>query len=120
MTTQNRIMRMLLLVLSIVALAAVVLVLRPGLVKPAQAQENKKTQKWEYCSVSNAYAGPNSNEWLVSVSRGGEREFLETDMSGVSAFNKLGADGWELVGVGDEPTRPGNQITTTFIFKRPR
>jgi hypothetical protein len=76
----------------------------------AQTQESKKVQRWEYCYMSAPYSTVEG--WKVAVARGGEQEIRESDQTGAAALNKLGADGWELVGATGDATK--------FFLKRPK
>jgi hypothetical protein len=75
----------------------------------AQSQQTKSVTQWEYCFVSgpSTYAKPNN--WVVSVSYGSAWQIMETDPTGVAALNKLGAEGWELVGVNSTTAGQDNQ-----------
>jgi hypothetical protein len=50
--------------------------------------------------------------WKVAVARGGEPEIRDSYHTGVAALNKLGADGWELVGATGDATK--------FFLRRPK
>jgi hypothetical protein len=116
--TLNRNLRIVLLTLFVLSLAIFALLGRSTLVKrtAAQPQESKKLQRWEYCYMS---APSRRNDgWAVMISRGDKQEALDSDMTGAAALNKLGAEGWELVGVSDEVTGQGNQTFTKFFLKR--
>ena|SRR5215813_1311021 len=91
-----------------------------SLVKPtsAQTQETKKVQRWEYCYVGAPYKTVDG--WKVKVSRGSEQEIRDSDATGAAALNKLGSDGWELVGMGSHVYDQGNQTATEFYLKRAR
>ena len=82
----------------------------------AQPQETKKLQRWEYCYMSVPQSGKDGS--YVTISRGDDQEALDSDSTGAKALNKLGADGWELVGVSNEVTN--NHTYTRFFLKRPR
>jgi hypothetical protein len=84
----------------------------------AQTQENRKTQTWEYCYMSAPYTMPEG--WKVTVSRGGKEEIRDSDTTGTAALNKLGSEGWELVGTSTNVTNQGNQTFTSFYLKRAR
>jgi len=84
----------------------------------AQTQETRKTQRWEYCYMSAPYS--TNDGWKVRVSRGGDQEIRDSDQTGAAALNKLGLDGWELVGSGGEVVNQGNQTFTHFFLKRPK
>lgn len=76
----------------------------------AQTQEAKKVQRWEYCYMSNPYSTVDG--WKVIVSQGGGQETRDTDQTGVTALNRLGSDGWELVGTSGDDTK--------FFLRRPK
>lgn len=106
-------------------LALLVLILLTGALLGCQSlfrltsvdkQESKKVQRWEYCLMSPPYPTPYG--WKVNIYLGGKDETIDSDMSSVAALNKLGADGWELVGVSDEVVNQGNQTFTKFLLKR--
>jgi hypothetical protein len=84
----------------------------------AQTQEARKTQKWEYCYVSAPYS--TINGWKVKVSRGGELEIRDSDVTGATVLNKLGSEGWELVGTSAEVYNQGNNTAINFYLKRAR
>ena len=117
---RNQNFRTVVLSLIVFSLATFTLVSRFSLVKSAlaQPQETKKLQRWEYCYMSAPY--PAKDGWKVTISRGGDQEALDSDITGATALNKLGADGWELVGVSDEVVNQSNQTTTKLILKRPK
>jgi len=118
--TLNRNFRIVFLTLFVLSLAIFVLLSRSSLVKRAvaQPQESKKLQRWEYCYMSAPY--PGKDGWKVTISRGGDQEALDSDMTGAAALNKLGSEGWELVGVSDAVTNQGNQTITRLFLKRPK
>jgi hypothetical protein len=107
-------------VLSLIVLSLATFALLGGfnLVKPAfaQPQETRKVQQWEYCYMSVPQPGKDGS--YVTISRGDHQEALDSDTTGAKALNKLGADGWELVGVSNEVTN--NHTYTRFFLKRPR
>ena len=108
-------------VLSLTVLSLAVFALLGGfnLVKSAfaQPQETKTVQRWEYCYMTVPTPKKNGG-WYVTVSRGDDQEELDSDTTGAKPLNKLGADGWELVGVSNEVTN--NHTYTRFFLKRPR
>ena len=108
----------LVLSLTVLSLAAFTLLGGFSLVKStfAQPQETKKVQRWEYCYMSVPQPGKDGS--YVTISRGDDQETIDSDMTGAKALNKLGTDGWELVGVSNEVTN--NHTYTRFFLKRPR
>ena len=107
-------------VLSLIVLGLATFALLGGfsLVKSAfaQPQETKTVQRWEYCYMT--VPTPKKNGWYVTITRGDDQEDLESDLTGAKPLNKLGADGWELIGVSNEVTN--NHTFTRFFLKRPR
>jgi hypothetical protein len=85
-----------------------------------QSQQAKKAQQWEYCYVSSPYTYKTANNWQVNISYGGATQMADTDMTGVAALDKLGADGWELVSASDESVGQGQPSKTGFLLKRPK
>ena len=79
------------------------------------------TQKWEYCAIfSNVSLGREGWKAQVVYSRDGAETFEEAGNSShlISTLNRLGADGWELVGISNEVTSMGSQTLTKFFLKR--
>ena len=118
--TLNKNLRIVLLTLFVLSLALFALLGRSTLVKRAvaQPQESKKLQRWEYCYMSAPHS--TGDGWQVTISRGEKQEALDSDTTGAAALNKLGAEGWELVGVSDEVANRGNQTFTKLFLKRPK
>ena len=116
---QNRIVSYPIALVVMVAVAGMIFLSRLNTQATAQSQETKRATQWEYCFVTNPYAYERANNWVVSVSYGGSSQIAETDVTGVSALNKLGAEGWELVGISNtsDKERP---TPTSYIFKRPK
>ena len=116
------------LVLTVICLAAIVLLGRHHVLGEAMAQAQEKHQKWEYCYVSSPLQVGNVSGGIstkVFVSQGGEKWLADSDSTGVSALNKLGAEGWELVSASDELPYPGVSpvvapTMTRFLLKRPK
>ena len=108
-------------VLSLTVLSLVTFVVLGGfsLVRSAfaQPQETKTVQRWEYCYMT-VPTPKKTGGWYVTVSRGDDQEDLDSDTTGAKPLNKLGADGWELIGVSNEVTN--NHTYTRFFLKRPR
>jgi hypothetical protein len=103
--------------LTVLSLAAFALLGGFNLAKSAFAQPQAKTvQRWEYCYMSVPQPGKDGS--YVTISRGDAQETLESDTTGAKALNRLGADGWELVGVSNEVTN--NHTYSRFFLKRPR
>jgi hypothetical protein len=69
-------------------------------------------QKWEYCAILNIT--PGTAGWKAQVARGGIIETMDSDLSGTSTLNRLGAEGWELVSVSHQT---GN--SAEYFLKRP-
>ena len=123
---KNRITRSTALVLAVICLVTIVLLGRHHALDAAMAQSQDKPQKWEYCYVSSPFllgtAGGISTK--VYVSRGAEKWMEDSDSTGVSVLNKLGADGWELVSASDELILTGGPpsppVSTRFLMKRPK
>lgn len=124
---KNRISRSALLVLVFVCLVTLILLGRGHSSGEAMAQSQQKYQKWEYCYVTSpfSYGSPDNPTLKVYISQGAEKLLADTDTTGVAVLNRLGAEGWELVGASDELTYPGGTpinppTTTRFLLKRPR
>lgn len=120
---QNRTFMRSLLSIFMIVLVAVIFLQRYNLLNAvmAQPQEVKKIQRWDYCYVSSPFAYETATNWKVSVSYGGEVRMADSDVTGIAALNKLGAEGWELISASDEVVREGGPpIRTRFILKRPR
>lgn len=119
-----RITRSVALVLTVICLATIVLLNRYYPSAEAMAQSQEKNQKWEYCFVSSPLqvgtAGGISTK--VYVYQGGEKLLADSDSTGVTPLNKLGAEGWELVSASDDHTYSGPPMnqppTTRFVLKR--
>jgi hypothetical protein len=75
-------------------------------------------QQWEYCYVSSPFPCKTNTNWKVNVSYGGAMQMADADLTGITALNKLGADGWELVSASD--AAQGSSSTPRFILKRPK
>jgi hypothetical protein len=69
-------------------------------------------QRWEYCTILSVT--PGTAGWKAQVARGGIIETMDSDLSGTTTLNKLGADGWELVSVSHQT---GN--SAEYFLKRP-
>ena len=69
-------------------------------------------QKWEYCTILNIT--PGTAGWKAQVARGGIIETMDSDLSGTSTLNRLGAEGWELVSVSHQPPN-----SAEYFLKRP-
>lgn len=123
---KNRITRSAVLLLTVISLATLVSLTRHHLQGEAMAQSQEKPKKWEYCYVSSPfqYGSSGGISTKVFVSQGGEKWLADSDSTGVSALNKLGADGWELVSASDELMNTGSPpippTTTRFLLKRPK
>jgi hypothetical protein len=84
-------------------------------------------QKWEYCAVVKAqFAGPSRGDvYWISYFRGERMEVAPVDSPpGGNPFskaaNKLGNEGWEMVGQGPLEVRTGlpGPTPTAIFFKR--
>ena len=123
---KSRITRSAVLVPTLICLATIGFFTRHHLFGEAMAQSREKPQQWEYCYVSSPFLfGSTGNiSTKVFVSQGGEKWLADSDSTGVSALNKLGADGWELVSASDELTNNGGTppppTSTRFLLKRPK
>jgi hypothetical protein len=91
--------QILVLVLSVIALVSAA-----GLSRYAFQAQTRPTSpspytrvRWEYCTVN--MITPGSAGWKAQVSYGNITRSEESDMTGISTVNRLGADGWELVSV---------------------
>ena len=121
---KNQITRNAALLLTVVVVATLVLLSRIHSPGEAMAQSQQKPQKWEYCYVSSPfqYGGNGGVTTKVFVSQGGEKWLADSDSTGVSALNRLGAEGWELVSASDELLNTGGApalpTTTRFLLKR--
>ncbi|HEX7334310.1 MAG TPA: hypothetical protein VF290_22615 [Pyrinomonadaceae bacterium] len=122
---KNRITRSAVLLLTVVSLVTLVSLSRHQLQGTALAQSQEKPKKWEYCYVSSPFLYGSSGGVVstkVFVSQGGEKWLADSDSTGVSALNRLGADGWELVSASDELMNTGGApslpTTTRFLLKR--
>src|SRR6185436_12649642 len=105
--------------LTVLSFATVALLGGFSLVKSAfaQPQQTKTVQRWEYCYMTVPTPKKDGSGWYVTVSRGDSQEDLDSDTTGAKPLNKLGADGWELIGVSNEVTN--NHTYTRFFLKRP-
>jgi maleate cis-trans isomerase len=107
--------KMTLVVLFALSVSGFLVMNRYVIAKPSLDQETKR--KWEYChlyaSVSN---GESYHAQIVYASTpAGRIDEIDSSYAGVGALNKLGAEGWEVVGI--IPTQsPGPE----FILKRPK
>jgi hypothetical protein len=101
----------------VATLAGIIVLSRVNTQARGQSLETKRVPQWEYCFVSSPYSYEKANHFVVNVSYGGASQMAETDVTGVSALNKLGAEGWELLGFN---TIPGQTPATTYVFKRPK
>ena len=69
-------------------------------------------QKWEYCTILNIT--PGTAGWKAQVARNGIIETMDSDVSGITTLNRLGLDGWELVGAVHQ-----TGYSTEYFLKRP-
>ena len=123
---KNRITRNGAVVLTVICLAAIVLLSRHDTLREAIAQSPERPPKWEYCYVSSPFSYGSSDGSIsmkVYVSHGAEKWLADSDSTGVSALNRLGAAGWELVSASDDLTNAGSgsgPTSTRFLLKRRR
>ena len=119
---RNRILNYSIALVVLAGLAGMLFLSRHSTMNQAmgQSQQAKKSQQWEYCYVSGPYTYETTNNWKVSISYGGATQMADTDLTGVAALNKLGAEGWELVSAIDEALGQGQPSKTRFILKRPK
>lgn len=98
----------------IVSITAIALVSLTELsLRALQAQGRQPgRERWEYCTVN--MVTPGSGGWKAQVSRGANIENVDSDITGISTVNRLGVEGWELVGVVHEK---GNSVE--YFLKRP-
>ena len=84
-------------------------------------------QKWDYCAVVKAqFAGPSRGDvYWISYFKGERMEVVPVDSppggnSFSKAANKLGGEGWEMVGQGPLEVRTGvpGPTPTAIFFKR--
>jgi hypothetical protein len=69
-------------------------------------------QRWEYCVVNEIRL--TTLGWKAHESHGGNVDTVDSDMTGISAVNRLGGDGWEVVSVVHQS---GN--SAEYFLKRP-
>lgn len=89
--------------------------------------EDGADQRWEYCAVVKAQYGPPSrgDAYWISYFRGERMEVVSVEVPpGGNAFskavNRLGTEGWEMVGQGPLEVRTGlpGQPPPAVFFKR--
>ena len=108
--------RLMVVVLSLIGLVSLTVVCRQ--VFPAQPRTSTPQPgstlrlRWEYCVVNEISL--TTLGWKAHVSRGGNVETVDSDMTGISAVNRLGGEGWEVVNVVHEK---GN--SAEYFLKRP-
>lgn len=118
-----------LLVAMLVVVALLVGVRLSGfsLTRPAQAQSAKSSEprKWEYCTLGGVSFNRNwntSSATVVFLTPTGQRiETLDCGSSSdplASAFAKLGAGGWEVVGQVMFNNQSSEYRPDTWLFKR--
>ncbi|HYW70889.1 MAG TPA: hypothetical protein VE961_07640 [Pyrinomonadaceae bacterium] len=79
---------------------------------PPPLYGSAQRQRWEYCVVNEISL--TTLGWKAHVSHGGNIETVDSDMTGISVLNRLGGEGWELVGAAHES---GNSVE--YFLKRP-
>lgn len=107
------------------ALTGGVIAGRIGYSVPAQAQREppKKSDRWEYCSLSRAAVGQ-SRGGLYSITyfRNGGAQVVDIEEAATERYGPAGAiaslgdNGWEMVGPGPLEMRAGS--TNAIYFKR--
>jgi hypothetical protein len=110
-----RIKQMTWLVLLVLGFGVFLVVSRYAVAKSSPSGETK--QKWEYCRVLGSYrSGDNQYKaQIISASTpDGRIDEIESSFGGLVALNKLGAEGWEIVGI------LPNQSNPEYILKRPK
>jgi hypothetical protein len=107
--------RMGLLLLFVLGCGALLMVNRYAMAKPSPAEETKR--KWEYCHVYTSYPTPD-NKYKAQVmfpsTPEGRIDEIDSNFGGLAALNKLGAEGWEIVGI------ISTQPNAEYILKRPK
>jgi hypothetical protein len=81
--------------------------------KSSSAEVTK--QKWEYCHLFRSYSSGENQykaQVLLPSTPNGRIDEIESDLRGMGALNKLGAEGWEVVGI--IPNEPNPE----YILKR--
>ena len=114
---QNRKM-ITLLVLLVVGLGTLFVWSRYANGKPSSAEETKR--KWEYCRVLGSYQSGDNHykaQILLPSTQDGRTDEIESSFGGLAALNKLGAEGWEIVGIIPNQSNPQS---TEYILKRPK
>ena len=75
-------------------------------------------QRWEYCLVLGSFPQGDANHYKAQIilpgTPDGKFDEIESSFEGVAALNKLGAEGWEIVGV--IPTQQSDR--TEYLLKR--
>jgi hypothetical protein len=104
-----------LMVLLMLGFGAFLAVDRYVIAKPSPTEETK--QKWEYCRVLGSYRSGENHykaQIIFPSTPDGRIDEIESSFSGLAALNKLGAEGWEIVGIIQ------NQSNPEYILKRPK
>jgi hypothetical protein len=108
--------KMTLLVLLVLGFGAFLVVSQYVIAKPSPTEGPK--QKWEYCRVFGSYH-KGDNQYTAQVvfpsTPAGRVDEIESSFGGLAALNKLGAEGWEIVGI-----IPIQSAPEGYILKRPK
>ena len=105
--------QILVLVLSVIGIVSIAELGRYAFQAQTRPPSSPMTRvRWEYCTVNNIKGGPGG--WKAQVWYGTNSQNVESDFTGISAVNQLGADGWELVSVVGE-----TENSTEYFLKRP-
>ena len=109
--------RMTLLVLLVIGLGAFLVLSRYAIAKPSATEEPKR--KWEYCHVLGSYhVGDNhyKAQIILPSTPDGRVDEIDSSFGDLAALNKLGADGWEIVGIIPNQSNSNPE----YILKRPK
>jgi hypothetical protein len=108
------------------AMSSKLLTATPASARPAdESSGRQQQQQWEHCALTKAAYVNASREsyWIIYFRDTGPQvvdvQSSATDGNGAAmakAINKLGAEGWEMVGQGSLETRAG--ATNALYFKR--
>ena len=107
--------KMTLLMLLALGFGAFILANRYVIAKASPTGEKK--QKWEYCRVLDTYRSEN-NQYKTQIispsTQPGQIDEIDSSYGGLAALNKLGAEGWEIVGIVPHQSSP------EYMMKRPK
>ena len=105
--------QILFMVLSLIALVSIAGLGRYAFQAQTRPPSSPMTRvRWEYCTVNTIT--PGSGGWKAQVWYATNSENVESDLTGIMAVNRLGAEGWEVVSVVHER---GN--SAEYFLKRP-